>query len=851
MEQDIDPFALTAFSLASKTSLMELRANYFKVLPEICTERPRLVTNFHVENGLFKKSRISIIDKARAYRFVLEEKKPIVRHEKAYAKDEGYFPLHDRSPFAGSTTSKFKGVPLFPEFVALLIWPELVTLSKRSQNPFQVREEEIEELNLKIFPHWLDHTVLEVTRKYLFEENLKKLGKKKYAPEIQLLQEIVFYMTSKLLCISHTIPDFSRVVRFGLRRMIDEAKEKQRAAIDPNKAEFYASLCEVSEGIIRYARNLSKEAGRLAGMEESPEEKVRLKEIAEIYNRIPEFPAKTFREGLTAVWIVWIALHLENPNIGLSLGRLDQILWDLYRKDVDEGRLTAEKATELVSFFWLKLGDHVPTMMETGEILFGGTGSNQAITLGGVDRQGQDAVNELTYVMLRATEIMRLRDPNLNARYFPGINSDKYLKRVCDVNVNTGATPAIHNDRAVIKALMAKGYTEEQARDYGIVGCVETVSAGRTYGHNAAVILNLASALELTLYNGRHRHTGLDKLISFETGDPTKFSSFDEFKDAFKKQLDWLIDRAVFLNNTFGKIHQDFYPTPILSTFFEGPMEKGLDVIQGGAVLNSSGAAIVALADVADSLSVIQKMVFLTKSKTDFTMLLSAIDANFDGYEALHAEIMKAPKFGNEDPLADANVLWLVEFLDQAFGKRKNYRGGFYRVAYWSMTIHAGLGRMIGAIPSGRKAGENFASGITPVSGVTPHLTSTLNSLARIPAVHISGGVALNLKYTPERSKDTKMLENFMSTVKGFFDDHGATRDGGMEVQFNITSREDLEAAIKNPEKYPELLVRVSGYTAYFRDLTPQMQKEILERTEYLLSSGRKRSFEPFDLKKK
>ena len=491
-------------------------------------------------------------------------------------------------------------------------------------------------------------------------------------------------------------------------------------------------------------------------------------------------------------------------------------------------------------------------MPDAAEQLFGGTGSNQAITIGGVDQEGKDAVNDLTYVMLRATELMQLRDPNLNARYHQDINSKEYLRRLCEANINTGATPAIHNDKAVIKALTGKGDSIEHARDYGVIGCIEPGSNGRFYGHSAAILLNLTSVLELTLFNGRHRHTGMDVLISKETGDPTTFATFEEFKAAFQEQTRWLVEQATTLNNMFGKIHQDFYPTPILSAFFEGPMEKGKDLIEGGALINASGATIIGLADVADSLSAIQKVVFEEKALS-FADLLNALEKNFEGYEALQKRLMnqdKTPKYGNEDDMADANVIWIVELLDNTFGEKLNYRGGGYRVGYWTMTNHAGFGRLMKAIPSGRKAHENFTSGITPVSGVTPYLTKTLNSVAKLPASCLSSGVALNLKYTPENGNREKMLDNFVASIEGYFDDAEGTRDGGMEIQFNVTTHDTLVDAVAHPEKYPELLVRVSGYTAYFKDLNAQMQKEIIDRTEYLLSSGNMVHFDPFPLPK-
>jgi pyruvate formate-lyase/glycerol dehydratase family glycyl radical enzyme len=830
-----------------------LKDIYFRAMPEICIERPRLITRFSLDNGLFNQKKISILDKARMYRYVLENRTPIVHHTRGYEKGMKPFTFEEPSLFAGSTTSKLKGVLLYPEFLALTLWPELWTISKRASNPFQITDSEIEALNDEIFPHWMERNILELTRKRCFEENWKKFGLKKHAPEIKLLERLVFFLASKPECISHTIPDFSKAINRGLREIINEAKEKEAETSDSSGKEFYTAIQEVLEGIIVYSRRLASKAEELAETQVHPTLRKELLDIAKINRRVPEFPARTFREGLTTIWLCWIAIHLENPNIGLSLGRLDQILYDLYRQDIENRTIDIQEAIELICCLWLKIGDHVPAMPDAGEQLFGGTGSNQAITIGGVDKDGKGAVNELTYVMLRATELMKLRDPNLNARYHSDVNSKEYLRGLCETNINTGATPAIHNDKTVIKALTEKGETIEQARDYGVIGCVEPGSNGRFYGHSAAILLNLTSILELALFNGRHRHTGMDLLISKETGDPTTFTTFEEFKVAFQEQTRWLVEQATTLNNMFGKIHQNFYPTPILSAFFEGPMEKGKDLIEGGATINASGATIIGLADVADSLSAIQKVVFEEKA-ISFADLLDALERDFKGYEALQKRLMnpdKTPKYGNEDDMADANVAWIVDLLDRIFGEKLNYRGGHYRVGYWTMTNHAGFGRLMKALPSGRKAHENFTSGITPVSGVTPYLTKTLNSVAKLPVRCFSSGVALNLKYTPENGNRERMLDNFVASVAGYFDDADGTRDGGMEIQFNITTHDTLVDAMAHPEKYPELLVRVSGYTAYFKDLNPQIQKEIIDRTEYLLSTGKMVHFDPVPLPKR
>ena len=812
----------------------QLRDAYFKALPEICIERPHLITGYSLKHGLFEKERISILDKAKMYRHVLEKRTAVVRHTGSRMKGMKPFSFKDRQLFPGSTTSKFKGVPLYPEFLALTLWPELWSISDRESNPLFLSEHDAKELNANIFPHWMEATILELARKRAKEEDRRDI-----LHQIRMLQKLVFFMASKAQCISHTIPDFRRPVRDGLRAMIHDAGKRCSRAPEKEKREFYEAVGEVLEGILAYAARLSEAAQNLADQSNDPDEKEELRTMADICKKVPAARAESFREGLTTVWICWTAIHLENPNIGLSLGRLDQLLHDLYRRDIDSGAMSIEEAVELVCCFWLKIGDHVPAIPVAGEKLFGGSGSNQAITLGGVDEDGNDAVNELTYVMLRATELMKLRDPNLNARYHPGVNSDDYLKRLCQVNIETAATPAIHNDRAVVAALQDKGDSLSQARDYGIVGCVEPCSNGRCYGHSAAILLNLTSVLELTLFNGRHRHTGTDPedLISFESSPPR---TYRDFQALFTKQLKWMVDRTVALNNFFGKIHQDFYPTPILSSFFEGPVETGTDLIQGGATINASGATIIGLADVADSISALKKHVFSSIRTVSYEDLLQSLQTDFEDNLALQTRLSnpgRTPKYGNDDDEVDEIVTWIVKTLDSQFRAKENYRGGRYRVGYWTMTKHAGFGRLMGAMPSGRRAGANFTSGITPVSGVTPDLCSALRSVAKQPVGCLSGGVALNLKYMPEPNQK-QMLENFAASVKAYFEGTGTNPEGGMEIQFNIMDREMLKDAVAHPDQYDELLVRVSGYTAYFKDLNPQMQQEIIERTQYRLSNG-------------
>jgi formate C-acetyltransferase len=466
--------------------------------------------------------------------------------------------------------------------------------------------------------------------------------------------------------------------------------------------------------------------------------------------------------------------------------------------------------------------------------------------LGGVDRQGEDAVNDLTYVMLRVTELLRLRDPNVNARYHhevnPGdwkkglCNSRDYLERLCQVNMNTMATPCFHNDVSVIETLKKtyqdQGITLEDARDYGIVGCVEPNSAGRTYGHTGAIYLNLTAALELAMFGGKHRRTGLekeDKQIGPETTPLLDLKTWKDFQKVLEAQIDFLIDQAVTFNNYEGLTHQRIRRTPILSALMEDCLKNGRDVICGGATYNSSGATTIGLADVVDSVTAIQEFIFNKQAKAG--CMLGALEANWEEpYAKLHAWVKHSKeKFGRDSSrMAKANAHWLMGFIHEALYRRRNYRGGRYTAGYWTMTMHAGFGMITDALPNGRKAKESFASGITPVSGSAPELTACLNFVGKLDHLQITNGQALNLKYYSPTAK----LKDFADTVETYF------HTGGLQVQFNIIDRETLKDVMLHPKNYPPLMVRVSGYTAYFQDLNPQMQREIITRAEYDLADG-------------
>lgn len=735
------------------------------------------------------------------------------------SKRKVYF--HDSNMLGGATTSKEIGAPLYPEFLGLAIWPELDTISGRKANPQFLSEEDADILNFEVFPYWMDKTILELVRK---DE-----------PEKQsLLEKMVLLTVSKSATLSHTTPCYEVVLKKGITGIIREAMDKKEKTLEDDKIAFYESVKIAMKGILAYADNISKKAIELAETEKDEAKRKNLIEISKICARVPANPASGYREAVNSLWICQVAVFAENSNMAINPGRIDQILYPYFIRDYNEGRLSIKDALEITGSLWFKLADNVNLVPEAAERLFGGAGAVPAVTLGGVDTEGKDAVNELTYLMLKVTELLPIRDPNVNARYFQEVNSLEYRDEVSRVVMSTRAIPAFFNDKENIDTLVNQGLTVEHARDYAVIGCVELGSAGRDYSSSSSIFMMLYTILYMALHNGKTPVTG-DAQIGPASGDVSSFNSIEDLWKAYGEQYNWMAETAVYLNNVYGKKHQENLPTPLLSAFFEGPMEKGKDLIFGGATYNSSGITHIGFADVCDSISAIEDVCFSKNPEFNMTLkeLVTVVDNNFKGHKGLRAYLQNdAPKYGTDNPIAVENSKRLIALHYNIFNDMKNYRGGNHRLAYWTMTNHAGYGTVAKALPNGRQAGKLLSSGITPVSQIKTQLTEALNSVACLDSKCIPGAYALNMKYSPiEISENT--VHDFGNIVEGYF------KNGGQQVQFNINDYETLMDAKAHSENYPRLLVRVSGYSANFKSLNEAMQDELITRSQYNLSTGR------------
>jgi pyruvate formate-lyase/glycerol dehydratase family glycyl radical enzyme len=786
---------------------------HFSKKAEICTERPKLLTDWYKANGFEttpdNKTWIPELRQAHAFKHLMEHRRPIIR-------------THDL--IAGTTTSKEIGVVVYPDSHGTMIWSELLTVPHRTLNPYDISDSARDCLHHEIFPYWI-------------HRNFKEWVRKEYDnPLCQAIDErYAVYFIWKQAALSHTIPDFPKIMRIGTKGMIDEIQEKLADAsiTEGQKATLKAmNLC--LEGITIYSKNLSKQAATEAIKETDNQRKAELENLSKICSQVVEYPARTLDEAINSMWITWVGLHMENTNAGLSLGRLDQWLQPYFERDMaclatkDEQSAYIKHAIELVACFFMRCTDHLPLTPDLANWYFGGSSSDQAITLGGITPEGEDAVNDMTYIFLKVTEMLSIRDPNVNARYHQDKNSDVYLKRLCEVNLITAATPSLHNDKAISKALQESGYAQEDINNWSATGCVEPTLSGRHIGHTNFQMMNMVAALEMALNNGKHPLMNWKLGPDTGTVEESDFQTFDDFFTAFTRQFQFLIDHSIEYNEMLGKAHQYIRPTPLLSSLIEDCIQTGKDLTQGGARYNSSGAACIGLADVTDALLVIKKLVFDEK-KVSFTDMKKAVDANFENDPALYAMVTrKVPLFGSGNDEAVAMANRITRFTHDYYGKHTNYRGGKYSTGFWSMSNHVIYGTLSGALPSGKLAGKPFTPGLTPEPNASKNLLDNLRDVAKLDPRNMNNNIAFNVKVVPGANDSReKIVDNMFSYGKTFFS------LGGMQMQMNVVTSETLRDAMAHPENYQNLLVRISGYNAYFVTLNRDLQLELIERAEY------------------
>ncbi len=700
--------------------------------------------------------------------------------------------------------------------------------------PYLFTAEDVQVLNEEIVPFWIGRTFHEAHGEIMPSEVVRLLWNNDdiYDPSF------IVHQTATLRHSIQWVLDYKKVLQKGFFGIKEDALQKiDELDIDNsehnfNKLPFYKAVITICDGIVAFAQRYSQEAISLAQKEIDAKRKAELELIAATCAHVPEHPARTFHEAIQSQWFTQLASRFEQIHGGIiGNGRVDQYFYPYYQKDKQDGILDDEHTLELLELLWLNIAQSIRIQPSpAGFKIYEGNAHFETTTVGGVDKNGKDASNELSYLVLQTKKELPLDYPDLAVRIHSA-TPDRFLAAVCDLIKEGTGFPKIMNDEDIIPVLLSKGARLDEARDYNPSGCTEVRLANRSTYFTGTTWLNLGAVMELTLRNGRMKKTG-DRLISIETGNPLNFKSFEKFFTAFKTQLTY-IQKQIFIQQYLADtLRPDFLAAPFLSSLHDLCMVDGKDVNQGtikdGMSLGGQTAP-VGFGTVIDSLAAVRHIVYEEKT-VSMDALLESLENDFEDAEMIRQRCLKAPKFGNLIQEVDELGRDLEEIMLAMFDKHTNAYGGRPEMMYVPVTSHIPMGRVVSATPNGRKAGVALSEGISPTQGAD--ISGPTTTISSIAATKFTPGMQraarlLNIKLTPQAVAGERGTRNLAQLIRCICEQKH------WHVQFSVINRETLLAARKDPEKFRNLLVRVAGYSAFFVDLSPALQQEIIERTEH------------------
>ena len=743
----------------------------------------------------------------------------------------------------GEISCSAKSAPVYPEFSYNWIVDELKnhTIQKstaRTHDCFDVAEEtELRLLDLADF--WRGKTVEEEVLNRLSEDQLKgsNLGKGVYM--------LNAFMTGGAGHLGLRYDMLLEQGYGGLKQRVEEKLAKLNPTLpeDLKKREFYQSQLIALEATIGFIKRYAQLAQEMAAAEKDKKRKQELLQIAENCKWVSENPARTFWEALQLFHIATNITFIESNGHSISYGRFDQIFYPFYQKDLKNNTVTKEFIQEMIECFCVKVFElnKVRDKETIGIFANGGIGG-PSLTVGGVDKNGQDATNDLTFMMLDAHAHTRIPAPWTAVRLHANSPWELKVKVANVIRIGTGE-PKIFNDECTIPAMLAYGRTLEDARDYQVVGCVEPDAGGREYGWHDAAYFSIAKVLELAINDGRCLGCGavcsrwkvcgeLGERLGPQTGSLANFQSFDEVLEAYDQQMKYWVDQLVSSLNVIDRVHQELKPLPYLSLLIEDCIDKGVDVTAGGAKYNFTGPQGVGVGTVGDGLTTIKQLVFEEK-KVSGADLLKAVENNWEGYEPLYALVNseKVHHYGNDDDYADELAKYGVDTYCKHVENKPNAHGGVFVPGVYSVSINVGFGLKQWASVEGRKAFEPISDcmGAVHTVGASHDVlgpTAIVNSVTKLDHVRAGNGTLLNWKFTPTCLDGETGRDNLISLIDIYFGRMG------MHSQFTIVDKETLVNAQANPEQYKGLMVRVAGYSAYFVELSVELQNDIIGRTE-------------------
>ena len=710
---------------------------------------------------------------------------------------------------------------------------ELKTMQERDINPFQIGDAQRRELTRELLPAWRGKTLVdalesELGRAGVHSEDMRELTMS--LPGNTSRQAMMLSSSATIATIQgHLILDYDRVLTLGLSGMLAEVEQRMREpSLSGEQKEALHSMLISLEGVRTFSERLRDEIIRKLEIAGDESTRATLRVMLETCRNVPLRPAKTFREAVQAMWTVKTAVELAHPVNLHCFGRLDQSLEPYYQADLVTGEITESDALEILEELLLKLMSQ--NLRPESNVLsnfyhrfFGST----PVTLAGTGPDGEDATNDLTYLFLKAAHRCKAVT-NVSVRVSPG-SPDRLLRTVAEYLADGTSSFSLFNDTVNVEAMRRRGFSEEDARDYAVMGCVETTSPGRT-GCMSANALLLSRVLDITLRNGDSRTlAGTLRGEGLETGDPDGFADFDGFVDAFLSQGAYFIEKIVKGSNLRDRVFAETLPAPTISAFTDGCLQKAADVTQGGGKYDLSGISMInSIANVTDSLYVIKKLVFEEK-KFNFRTLLAAVDANFVGYEEVERAIQALRgKWGNGNAESDELAHRVMRALCDETYKYRTYLDGPFVVFAISMTTHTIDGRLSIATPDGRKAATPYAASGNPYNVERAGVTGALRSVAALPGDDLMG-CAVNVRFHPSGvGRDDAARSKWVSLVRTYFE------LGGSQMQPTVASVETLRKAQQQPDQYRDLIIKVGGYSTYFVDLGSEIQEEIIARTEHV-----------------
>lgn len=772
--------------------ILSLKEKTFSATRYLSIEQAKIITRIYQENG---------------------NHPVILKRAKSLAQSllEITISIDPEELIVGNRTPDSRAGVVFPEAGLAWLLKEIEMLPVRSQDTFHVKQEDISYFRETLEPFWRGKTM---------EENIYKIC----GNELKEIEEVV-KINQKDHAQGHICPKVEDWLKFGPAGLLIKARKKQRESSSEKRA-FYESVCITLEASCKFIHRYATLATVMAKDQPENEFKKDLDQVAHVCLKLSKSPPGSFREALQSVWFLFVILHMESNASSFSPGRIDQYLYPFLLNDLKTDKTDLHTAIELLDALFIKFNQIVYMRNAHSAKYFAGFPIGFNCTIGGQNANGNDATNQLSYLMLKAQDHIRLPQPNLTARLHK--NSPEEFLDECSrvIGLGTGM-PQIANDESIIPSLKAAGISQHDIIDYSLVGCVEISTQGNFLGWSDSAMFNLVKVLELTLNDGKSMVSG--KQLGLNSGFLYNFCCFRDFEQAFQNQIDFFIQKMMPVCEAVERLHQIHLPSPFLSSVIDDCIEKGIDVTAGGARYNFSGIQAIQLANISDSLAVLKKLVF-EEGSVGKNSLLKAMQNNFEGEEPLRQQcINQVPKYGNDVEWVDKLGAKWAEYFAKKIKTYKNLRGGAFHMGLYTVSAHVPMGFKVGATPDGRLAHTPLADGgISPMSGrdkLGP--TAVLNSALRMPSLLASNGTLLNMKFLPsiftsqeDRRKFTSLLKTFISLPIH-------------HVQFNVVTSEELIKAKINPESYRSLTIRVAGYTAYFTELTSDLQDEIIKRTTY------------------